>query len=50
MNKKIFAEVTALILAMSGVLCGCNSEKNTYSDVSSASSSSKSDSVTTDDE
>ena len=50
MNKKIFAGVTALILAMSGVLCGCSSEKNTNSDESSASSSSKSDSVSADNE
>ena len=41
MNKKIFAGVTALILTMSGVLCGCSPENNTDSDESSASSSSK---------
>lgn len=50
MNKKIFAGVMALILSMSGVLCGCSSEKNTDSDEKSSLSSSKSDSVSTNNE
>lgn len=50
MNKKIYAGVTALILSMSGVLCGCSSEKNIDSDENSSLSSSKSDSVSTNNE
>lgn len=48
MNKKIFAEVMALSLMISGVLCGCNADKDTESDEKSSSSSSKNDSVSTD--
>lgn len=50
MNKKIFAVVSALSLMISGVLCGCNADKDTESDEKSSSSSSKSNSASTDNE